>query len=210
MSKTISKPIVVLRVYFGKEMNYDQDGKVKNKNQTIKLVHDTVEWTNQLKHLHANGYGNIEVENAYTVKVDSSGKEISTAVSKEVLKMIRAEVVNAAGKTAEVAKPASNTGEIQKLIEQNAKQEEQINALLEQNKALLDRLDTSGAPDEDDPDPEKAKLKALKARYKELKGKQGGPTWSVERYEDEIKALEAENENTNTGEGDQNGDQDLE
>lgn len=72
------KPLIIkLRVYKGKEVNYDSNGKIKNENQAIKIFYDSVEWRNQLKNLKVNGYSKVEVESANYV---SRNKDLTETI----------------------------------------------------------------------------------------------------------------------------------
>ncbi len=85
MSK--EKPIVHLRVYLasgnGNTVSYDANKKVLNENILVKLVHDTLEWYNYLKHLKVNGFVKCTVENVLQnkKKIDSAKfqKEVDKA-----------------------------------------------------------------------------------------------------------------------------------
>ena len=65
------KRIVHLRVYRGKELNYDANGNVKNESHLIKCREHTAEFNNHLKYLHLNGYAKVDVEAVYA---DEGGK----------------------------------------------------------------------------------------------------------------------------------------
>lgn len=55
---------VTLRLYYG-QVAYDVNQKVTSKNEPVTIEHDTVEWTNFLKHLKANGITKVDVEKVY-------------------------------------------------------------------------------------------------------------------------------------------------
>lgn len=69
------KPIVHLRVYRGRDLNFDANGKVKNENQSVKFTHDTVEWKNFMRNLIANQYIKVDVDKV--LDGDDSKKEIA-------------------------------------------------------------------------------------------------------------------------------------
>lgn len=79
------KRIVHLRVYRGKELNYDANGKVKNENNRVSITHDTVEWSNYMKHLPANGFCKVSVENASVLE----GKDYKTAGYSDIAEEVR-------------------------------------------------------------------------------------------------------------------------
>lgn len=77
------KPIIHLRVYKGLKLFYDENGKVMNPNQIVKLTHDTIEWKNFLKNVKSLGFNSVKVEkmlNGTTLEEI----EISSEVAKEV------------------------------------------------------------------------------------------------------------------------------
>lgn len=88
------KPVIVnLRVYKGKELNYDENGKVKNENQSIKVFYDSVEWRNQLKNFKANGFIKVEVVSANYV---TRNKDLTEELSEyDNIDVIKKEVKNA-------------------------------------------------------------------------------------------------------------------
>lgn len=118
------KPIVRLRVYKGQKMSFDETGKPQNENQKVTLTHDTVQWTNFMKNMRANGYARVDVENVeYIESVKGSDGFFKDEVSKvdaETIDSIKAEVKN----SFEV-KVAELTPEQKKIQELEAK----INAL---------------------------------------------------------------------------------
>ena len=59
------KPIIKLRAYRGREINYDANGKIKNENNLISLEHNTKEWVLFMKNLPLNGYCKVEVEKGF-------------------------------------------------------------------------------------------------------------------------------------------------
>ena len=70
------KRIVHLRVYKGKELNFDENRKVRNENHLIKSREDSNEFKSVLQFLPNNNYCKVEVEKVFTVSVDEkTGKE---------------------------------------------------------------------------------------------------------------------------------------
>lgn len=77
------KRIVHLRVFRGRELNYDANGNVKNENHKVSLTYDTVEYSNFLKHIQKNGFCKVAVTAAYQgdekVKHDDIAQEVKEA-----------------------------------------------------------------------------------------------------------------------------------
>lgn len=118
------KPIVRLRVYKGQKMSFDETGRPQNENQKVTLTHDTVQWTNYLKNLRANGFIKVDVENVQyidSVKGDDGFfSDVVTPCEQSLIDDIRHEV-----KTAFEFTVAVQTPEQKKIAELEAK----INAL---------------------------------------------------------------------------------
>lgn len=74
------KRIVHLRVFRGRELNYDANGKVKNENHKVSLTYDTVEYTNYLNHIQKNGFCKVEVIGAYQEGKKADHSDISEQV----------------------------------------------------------------------------------------------------------------------------------
>lgn len=60
-----SKRFVVLRVYKGRKLSYNENGSVQNENQVIKIEHDTMEWKAVMSTLRLNGYAKVTVEKVF-------------------------------------------------------------------------------------------------------------------------------------------------
>lgn len=80
----MGKPVVHLRVYRSKngsnQISYDANGNVQNESQSVKEIHNTLQWTNYLRHIGVHGFIKVDVE-----KVIQDGKELPTeAIQKEV------------------------------------------------------------------------------------------------------------------------------
>jgi aspartate carbamoyltransferase regulatory subunit len=56
------KPIVKLRVYRGKQMNYNKDGSVQNENQLISVEYNSMQWKLTMKTLSIMGYCEVVVD----------------------------------------------------------------------------------------------------------------------------------------------------
>lgn len=83
------KRIVHLRVYRGREINYDKNGKVKNENHLIKSTEDSVEFNNVLKYISQSGYCKVEVEKVFK-KTDKGYEQVD---SKEIEELVN-EAIN--------------------------------------------------------------------------------------------------------------------
>jgi hypothetical protein len=67
------KPIIKLRTYRGRDINYDANGNIKNENNLVSLDYNTKIWVLFMKNLPLNGYCKVVVEKAF--KVTSTGYE---------------------------------------------------------------------------------------------------------------------------------------
>lgn len=77
------KPIVHLRVYKGRELNYTAEGKIKNENHLVKITYGTVEWKNFMDNLKPNGFVKVDVEKVLNGDTLEAEKDFSN-ISKEV------------------------------------------------------------------------------------------------------------------------------
>lgn len=59
------KPILKLRVYRGREVNYDANGSIKNENHLVSLEHNSRNWVIFMKNLPLNGYCKVTVEEGF-------------------------------------------------------------------------------------------------------------------------------------------------
>jgi hypothetical protein len=85
------KPIVKLRIYRGKNMNYNKDGSPQNENQLISVEHNSMEWKITMKTLSIMGYCQVEVDHVLedsnngwqkkTESIESFSKEVAEAYS---------------------------------------------------------------------------------------------------------------------------------
>lgn len=85
------KPIVKLRVYRGKEMNFNEDGSSKNENQLISVEHKSMQWRLTMKTLPIMGYCKVIVDHILEDKdgewikknkdIESYSKEVAEAYS---------------------------------------------------------------------------------------------------------------------------------
>lgn len=56
------KPVVKLRVYRGKQMNYNENGSVQNENHLIAVEHNSTQWKLTMKTLSISGYCKVIVD----------------------------------------------------------------------------------------------------------------------------------------------------
>tara|TARA_R110000851_G_scaffold94976_1_gene206326 strand:+ start:884 stop:1405 length:522 start_codon:yes stop_codon:yes gene_type:complete len=85
------KPIVKLRIYRGKNMNYNKDGSVQNENQLISVEHNSMQWKLTMKTLSIMGYCEVAVDHILvdssngwekkTKDIESFSKEVAEAYS---------------------------------------------------------------------------------------------------------------------------------
>lgn len=87
------KPIIKLRCYRGTELNYDQDGKVKNENNLVSLEHGSKNWVIFMKNLSLNGFCKVEVEKGFKVLGNGEYEPIENLeeFTKEVAKNFKQE-----------------------------------------------------------------------------------------------------------------------
>jgi hypothetical protein len=76
------KPVVKLRAYRGKEMNYTKDGVVKNENNIVSLIHGTKQWSLFMKNLPINGYCRVDVEGVFIPNFETNEYDREVDVSK--------------------------------------------------------------------------------------------------------------------------------
>lgn len=167
------KPTISVRVYKGKQMSFDAKGNAQNDNQSIKYVHDTVEWANFLKNISANGYCKVDVE---SVKIIEKVKENNFFVDKvsdyENVDAIKKEVETAfKNQTEEVLTP-----EQQKIADLEAK----LNALL----GLKEEKPSKKEVKKEISNPED--LEVLRAEYTDKVGKKPFHGWDAEQLKEKI------------------------
>lgn len=176
--------IVTLWVVRGKNISYTVDGKVQNDNQTVKLRHDTVEWTNFMKHLHTNGFGKVEVKDAVSLKPDGSTEQADVeAIATEVRKAFQLDTKKP--KTSDELEVERMKAEIEEL--KSIVKGKGTKAKTEAKKVAKDE------PKEEAPkDESKGDLDAIKAEYEELFGKKPFHGWKEDVLKEKIAAKKAE------------------
>jgi hypothetical protein len=177
------KPVVKLRVYRGRELNYDQNGKVKNENHLVSLEHKSRNWVLFLKNLKLNGYCKVEVEKAFDV-LDNGYREIKD------LKTFAEEVKNAFNSNIE----KELTPEQKRIADLEAKLESFMN-----NNSARTVLDTKNVeeaivveekPNISDIDDER---KSVVDEYINIVGKRPFGGWDIEKIKEKQAEFLAEN-----------------
>ncbi|TQM18328.1 hypothetical protein [Chryseobacterium aquifrigidense] len=130
MSKNLS---VTLRLFYG-ELNYDKDGNVKSKNETVSITFESPEWDNFIKHLKAHGVTSVKVEKVY-----------------DLSKVNKDEPVESLKRFGEVEDVSAVEAVINKLFETTEKpltpEQKQIKELQEQIAALTAGAKAGAKPD---------------------------------------------------------------
>lgn len=169
------KPTISIRVYKGKQMSFDAKGNVLNDNQSIKYVHDTVEWQNFLKNITANGYCNVEVESAKIIeKVKEGGFFIDKVSDYENVDAIKKELEDAFKNQTEV----KLTPEQQKIADLEAK----LNALVSQSEKSTKKTEVKQEPVKE------TDLDALRKEYEDVVGKKPHHMAGEEKLRADIEA----------------------
>tara|TARA_R110000803_G_scaffold100006_2_gene168172 strand:+ start:81 stop:599 length:519 start_codon:yes stop_codon:yes gene_type:complete len=122
------KPIVKLRVYRGKQMNYNENGSVQNENQLISVEHKSMQWKLTMKTLPIMGYCKVIVDH---VLKDENGKwkEYSRLDVKDYSK----EVAEAYSPKSKIPKTADQL-RIEQLEAQNKEMMAKMEAFMSGNK----------------------------------------------------------------------------
>lgn len=158
MSKRQSQQVIHLRVYKGKELNYDANRNIKNENQIVKLVKDTLEAKHFIDSMAQSRYCDIDVEKV----VDSiTGKEIK--LTKKDAEEIEATFKKALFGDKWVKELTSEEKKEKAEEEAKQKETEEAKELAEVTKEYKELF---GA----DPHPQ-AKLETIKAKIAEEKNK---------------------------------------
>ena len=86
------KPVVHLRTYQGRELNYDANKEIKNPVSVIKVVYNTVEWSNFMKWLPVNGYCKVDVAKIIDLDTNEEMKDVGGIIANEVKLALHGEV----------------------------------------------------------------------------------------------------------------------
>lgn len=173
------KPVISLRVYRGKQMSYDVQGKVQNENQLVKLIHDTIEWKNFMKNLIANGYLKVDVESVKVVEV-KEGKEIISGYDNEILIKKEVEEVFKAQTTVPMSSAEKRIAELEAKIEKLLASNEQKGTTTVEQKVKAEKK----------PKADKKVMENLRIDYAELNdGKKAFPGWDEITLREKIEEL---------------------
>lgn len=148
------KKTIELKVFKGKEIDYNASGQPKNPQQKITLTYGDLQYPKHLANLNNLGICRVEVVALYDDKGDKKDKEgnsyLTDAIVKETMEMIYNEPV--------------------KELTPEQKQIAELTARLDAytNQATDAKIETS---------PE---LKEARAEYEKVAGKKGSPKWSIE------------------------------
>jgi len=78
---------VKIRLYRGRELNYDANGNIKNENGLVSLEHNTQQWAIFMKNIAISGYCKVEVERVIKSFADGTYEdydEIPSSFQEEV------------------------------------------------------------------------------------------------------------------------------
>ena len=78
------KPVVHLRTYQGRELNYNSNKEIKNPMSVVKIVYNTVEWSNFMKWLPVNGYCKVDVVKLIDLDSNEEIKDVGGTIQAEV------------------------------------------------------------------------------------------------------------------------------
>jgi len=167
-----SRLSIHLRVYRGKELTYNAQGKSTNENHIVKLEYNTAEYKRFLSMLKANGFIKADIEKVLDLSKVNTGKEKS---DKDYYQ--------------EVSEFADIQKEVDLALNPNG-EEKELTADQKTIANLTARLDAlEGGKKEGKvelSDEEKVTLKVARDKYVELYGKKGHPGWSVDELNQKI------------------------
>jgi len=179
------KPVVKLRVFRGKELNYDASGNVKNENQIVSLEHGTKQWVLFMKNLPLNGYCKVQVEKAFktteTASKDKDGKDVLTKTYDEIkdVSVFEKEVSNSFNVVAMTKKTPEQTriealeAKLEAMSNEKPKKVE-----VKETKETKEVKEEKPAPKEDGGD--------IKDEYMEVFGKKPFHGWDDETLKEKI------------------------
>jgi len=186
--KALSNVIVHLQVFRGKIL-YNENGGVESDSQTLKIVHNTVEWRNFLKQFNRNGFSKFEVLSVVEYAPgEEQGKEIDKGA-------IFNELVEAVGPKREPAKVGSNDEALDLLKKQNELLMKRLEAL--ENGATKEPVKAAKVAEVADEDEEKNEssleiegaddeLEALRVEFQKLYGKKADARFGVDKLKEAI------------------------
>lgn len=179
------KPVVNLRVFKGAKMSFDENGKPQNENQSVKLIHDTVEWANFLKNFRANAYVKAEVESVKIIdKVKKDGFLVDEVSDYDNVDAIKKEVAEAFNSVPQV----KLTPEQQRIADLEAK----IDALTGGSKKPVEKkeekVEQNTEPQKKAEKPEETTKEDLVEEYTKLYGKKPFHGWDEKKLSEMIEA----------------------
>ena len=156
------KQIVILKVFKGEKISFNEDRSIQNDSQLIKTEHGTNEWKCLMMTLLASGYCRVEVLRVNNLDVDFSEVENKTTYKKEVESFLN---------PLEKVELTPDQKRIEEL-------ESKLEAFMAGNKVVEN-------VDEDEEEKEQ-RLKVLKLEYFQLFGKEPHHNKKEERLIEEI------------------------
>jgi hypothetical protein len=175
------KPILKLRTYRGKDLNYDALGNIKNENNLVSLTHNSRNWVLFMKNLPLNGFCKVTVESGWSERKEGGYDEITD------LKAYDDEVQEAFNGSEE----SKLTPEQKKIAELEAKLEKFMNANSVEKKtktkdvkkeAVVEKALKEVANPED--------IEVLREEYRELNGgKKAFHGWKADKLKEKIEDL---------------------
>jgi len=168
-----NKAVVHLRVYKSNgrdaQISYNADRSIQNENILVKLTHDTLEWSNYLKHLLVNGFVKVEVEKVLGVtNLEAIKEEVSKAMHPKKEVVLSPEQKKIADLEAKLDS-FMNVGEIDVKAETVKP--------IEKKESFTDR---GGNFQSDD-------IAEVREEYKKVFGKKAFPGWDIIKLKDKIK-----------------------
>ena len=194
------KPIVKIRLYRGRELNYDANGNIKNENDLVSLEYNTQQWAIFMKNIAISGYCKVEVERVIKSFADGTYEdydEIPSSFQEEVDKHFQPT------KELPVSAEATRIAELEKKLEflmsqsKTKKGVDKKDVESVKKEALDVKNQETEKPKEEKPKKEKVKKEkseptieelAIRDKYIEVFGKQPFNGWSYEVMQEKIDA----------------------
>ena len=176
------KPVVKLRAYRGKEMNYTKDGVVKNENNIVSLIHGTKQWSLFMKNLTINAYCKVEVESVFLPNFETNEYDRVVDVSK-----YREEVKSFFSPEPEIKLSASDQriaeleAKLEKLLESQDGGKKEAKQIVEKVKSEAKEVKTEKVDDTD----------SLINQYTLLAGKKPHHMWKEDTLREKVEELKA-------------------
>lgn len=167
------KPVVHLRTYQGRELNYDSNKEIKNPMSVVKIRHNTVEWSNFMKWLRVNGYCKVEVARVIDLDTDEEMKDVGGAIAAEVKLAFEGEVKD--NRTPEQIQIDILTKRLEEI--EGGKKKKKTKKKEVKEIEVVDPKVVSNKVD----------IKALRIEYEKVLGKKPFPGWKAEQLQEKIK-----------------------